>query len=128
MLLPGHQGGVSWYEQRFWTPFDICDLGQQGDLYTQTILGTPRRWKCQNYDMDSRSPPTSLICAICWPCITCSMNFSNLSKLFQWLTRLFFGIFQQFYLSNSVKGTACFRFHIIFTQPDAGWVYKRIPN
>ena len=35
MLLPGHPGVVSWYEQYFWTPADICDP------YTQTILGTP---------------------------------------------------------------------------------------
>ena len=64
MLLPGHPGGVSWYEQRFWTPADICDLGQQGDLYTKTILGTPKLSKYQNYDIDSIYPPSLLFCAI----------------------------------------------------------------
>ena len=43
MLIPGHSGGVSWYEQSFWNPADICDQGQQGDLYTQTFLGIPKR-------------------------------------------------------------------------------------
>ena len=38
LLLPGHPGGVNWYEQRFWTPADICDIGKKGD--TKTILGT----------------------------------------------------------------------------------------
>ena len=26
----------------FWTPADIGNLGQQGDLYTNTIQGTPK--------------------------------------------------------------------------------------
>ena len=38
MLLYGHPFGISWYEQRFWTPTDICELGQHCDLYTHTIL------------------------------------------------------------------------------------------
>ena len=63
MLLPGHPGGVSWYEQYFWNPADICDLRQHGDLYTETFLGTPKQCKFQNYDIGSRSPPSSLICA-----------------------------------------------------------------
>ena len=64
MLLPGHPGGVSGYEQCFWTPTNICNLGQQGYLYTNTIQGTPKLWKFQNYDIDSRSHPPLLICAI----------------------------------------------------------------
>ena len=63
MLLPGHPGGVSCYEQCFWTPADIFDLRQQGDLYTETIPGTPKQCIFQNFDIDSRSPPSSLICA-----------------------------------------------------------------
>ena len=37
MILPGHPGGVNWYDC-FWIPADICDLGQEADLYTKTIL------------------------------------------------------------------------------------------
>ena len=29
---------INWYEQRFWTAANICDLGQEGDLYTKTTL------------------------------------------------------------------------------------------
>ena len=72
MLLPGHPGGVSWYEQFFWTLADICNLGQQGDLYTNSIQGTPKLWKCWNYDMESRSLPSLLICAD--PCIECYLH------------------------------------------------------
>ena len=42
MFLPGHPWGVNWYVQRFWTAADICDLEQQADLYTKTILETPK--------------------------------------------------------------------------------------
>ena len=38
LLITGHPGGVNKYEQFFWTPAYICDLGQQGDLYTKTNL------------------------------------------------------------------------------------------
>ena len=31
--FPGYPGGVSWYKKRFWTAANMCDLGQQGDLY-----------------------------------------------------------------------------------------------
>ena len=31
----------------------------------KTIRGTPMLWKIQNYDMDSGSTPSSLICTIC---------------------------------------------------------------
>ena len=64
MLLPGHPGGVTRYWHCFWTPADISQLGQQGDLYTQTILETPKRSKFQNYYMDLRYPTSSMICAI----------------------------------------------------------------
>ena len=79
ILLPGHPGGVSGYEQYFWTPADICDLGQQGDLYTlfwehqgaenlnsltwiQDLLNPHWfvQWKFQIYGMDSRSS------SLCW--------------------------------------------------------------
>ena len=41
--------------------------------YTQKdIMGTPKQRKFQNYDMNSRSPPSSLICARCSLfCILC---------------------------------------------------------
>ena len=42
LLIPGYPVGVNYYEQRFWTPADICDLEKQGELYTKTILGTPK--------------------------------------------------------------------------------------
>ena len=42
MLLPGHPGGVIWYEQRFWTAADNCDMEQQVDFFTRAILVTPR--------------------------------------------------------------------------------------
>ena len=42
MLIPGYPGGVNGYEQLFWTGAEICDLGKQGDLYTRTILETPK--------------------------------------------------------------------------------------
>ena len=32
MLLPGHPGGVNWYEQRFWTAAYNCDLEQKADF------------------------------------------------------------------------------------------------
>ena len=31
MLLPGHPGGVNWYEQCFSTVAENCDLEQQAD-------------------------------------------------------------------------------------------------
>ena len=34
--------GVNWYEQRFWTAANICDLGQQGDLYTNDHSGNTK--------------------------------------------------------------------------------------
>ena len=64
MLLPGHSGGVNWYEQHFWTDADFFEVGQHAYLYKNTILVTPKCWKYQSYDIDSRSPPSSLICAI----------------------------------------------------------------
>ena len=42
LLLLGHPGGVNWYEQHFLTAADICDLGNQGVLYTKTILERPK--------------------------------------------------------------------------------------
>ena len=33
MFLPGDPGGINLNKERFWTATDICDLGQQGDLY-----------------------------------------------------------------------------------------------
>ena len=64
MLLHDHPGGVNSYEELFWTAADLLDLGQQLKLYTKTILVTRKSWTFQNYDMDSRSPPSLLICAI----------------------------------------------------------------
>ena len=56
---------IHWYEQHFWTAWEFCDLGEQADLHTKkNILPTPRCWQFWYYDMDSRSPPSSLICAI----------------------------------------------------------------
>ena len=49
-LLPGHSGGVNWYEQHVWTDADLFDMGQQK--------------KKNKYDLNSRSTPSSLICAI----------------------------------------------------------------
>ena len=51
MLLPGHPGGVNWYEQHVWTDVDLFDLGQQADLYTKSILVLRKCWKLQNYDI-----------------------------------------------------------------------------
>ena len=47
MLLPVHPGEVKWYDWHFWTGGDFCDLGQQADLCTKTILVTGRfqQWK-----------------------------------------------------------------------------------
>ena len=45
ILLPGHPGGVYWYEQHFWTDADLFDLGQQADFYTKTILVTHKSLK-----------------------------------------------------------------------------------
>ena len=42
MLLPGHPGGVNWYEIRFWTAVNNGDLEQQADLFTRAIMATPR--------------------------------------------------------------------------------------
>ena len=39
MLLPCHPGEVKLYESCFRTKGDFCDLGQQADLSTKTILG-----------------------------------------------------------------------------------------
>ena len=57
MLLPGHPGGVNSYKQYFWTDANSCDLGQQVDPYTKTILGTQRcgKKKKKKCYMDSRS-------------------------------------------------------------------------
>ena len=50
MLLPGHPAGVKRYEWRFWTAAGFCDLGQQAEIYTKTIL-VPRQTckKFQNF-------------------------------------------------------------------------------
>ena len=40
MLLPGHPGGVNWYEQKLWTAANHCDLKLQADFFTRAILGT----------------------------------------------------------------------------------------
>ena len=42
MLLPGDPVGVNWYKQRFWTATNICDLGQQGDLYQKDCSGNTK--------------------------------------------------------------------------------------
>ena len=65
ILLPGDPGGVKRYEWHFWTPAAFCDLGQQFDLYTETILVPRRCWTFKNYDSLLRSLPPSLICTIC---------------------------------------------------------------
>ena len=68
ILLPGDPGGVKRYEWHFWTPAAFCDLGQQVDLYTETILVPRRCWTFKNYDRILISLPPSLILAIyvCW--------------------------------------------------------------
>ena len=48
----------------FWTMANFCDLGQQPDLDTKTILVTRRYREYRNYDMDSRSPISSLMCSV----------------------------------------------------------------
>ena len=40
MLLPGHIGGLNFYQRLFCTGADSCDLGQQADLFKKIILGT----------------------------------------------------------------------------------------
>ena len=62
-LLPGHPGEVKWYEWHLRTDGDFCDLGQHADLSKKTILINRRCYIFWNYDMDSRSFPSSLICA-----------------------------------------------------------------
>ena len=42
MLLSSHLGGVNSYKQHFWTGADSCDLGQQADPNTKTILEAQR--------------------------------------------------------------------------------------
>ena len=39
MLLPGHPGGVNWYEQCVWIVTQNCDLDQQADCFTRAFLG-----------------------------------------------------------------------------------------
>ena len=40
MLLPGHPGGVNWFEWEFLTTAGLCDLGKQGKLFTKAIMVT----------------------------------------------------------------------------------------
>ena len=40
MLLPSHTGGVNSFKQHIWTGVSLCDLGQQADPYTKTMLIT----------------------------------------------------------------------------------------
>ena len=61
ILLPGW---VKRYEWHFWTASAFCDLGQQADLYTKTILVLRRCWIFKDLTMILRSLQPWLICAI----------------------------------------------------------------
>ena len=59
MLLIGHPVEFKWYEYHFWTGKHFCDLGQQADLFTNSILVTRRCWKLKtkkNYHGFERNP------------------------------------------------------------------------
>ena len=38
MLLAEDPGEVNWYKQYLWTAANICDFGQQGDLYKKRLF------------------------------------------------------------------------------------------
>ena len=108
MLLSGHPGGVNWYEWKFWTPAVFCDLGQQTDLYTKTILVTLRSWNFLLCDMDLRSCTDRLICAICmyvflvqvWVDSHCIEKFAKFSTFHKEKTYYFFHL--NLYLPRSI--------------------------
>ena len=64
MLLPGDPGGVNRYKQHIWTAANMCDLGQQGDLYKKIYYWNTEALKMSNYNIYSRYLPSLLICAI----------------------------------------------------------------
>ena len=68
MLLPGDPGGVNWYKQRFWTPADICDLGQQGDLKKKNNSENTKVLKISELWHGFKiSPILADLCHICTP-------------------------------------------------------------
>ena len=90
MLLPGHPGGVNWYECNFWTAGDFYNLEQQANLYTKTILGRRRCCHSRNYYIDSKYPPSLLIYGIS---TFIYINTKNaVTFLFLYLSKLIFNL------------------------------------